>query len=401
MVDTFFLFGITLGSALFALLYTLGLFCAIRKRRLHRRLHDPDEDHMAVMAEAVLTKRAELEARLNERGCAVDEAVARAWAGAKAAEKTRHEAVLEESEVEELVARAWAAAEAAEAVALAEAVVAEPHDVSWWRRFTAHNDAVATAWAVETRARAKHGPEEGARAEAAATAGAAQKAWTGGGTEQGAWQAAGRAVAHFPVEAFGGRPAEASLAHRLLPEAEAAAGCSLSCSVAEARAALLDGDAHFFVAFKEAQGSSEVSVGPWVAAGAGSEVREVRLRQAIRSRLSPIRSVRVLELHQRTALPCGRVVLKMHQAMLDVPYASHFAVLTKWLLQPEPPAAAAVAAPRGCVLHMSAEVAFSKHTIFSRRIATNGVEELRENYAQHFLPLLRKHLVAGESYPAL
>ena len=50
----------------------------------------------------------------------------------------------------------------------------------------------------------------------------------------------------------------------------------------------------------------------------------------------------------------------------------------------------------GTALRVSAEVIFSRHTIFRSRIAINGVEELRENYAEHFLPLVHRALVAED-----
>jgi len=55
-----------------------------------------------------------------------------------------------------------------------------------------------------------------------------------------------------------------------------------------------------------------------------------------------------------------------------------------------PPPATPLLPQRGCALHVSAEVIFSRHTIFRGRIATNGVNELRENYAEYFLPLVRR-----------
>ena len=95
--------------------------------------------------------------------------------------------------------------------------------------------------------------------------------------------------------------------------------------------------------------------------------------------------------------------------MVDVPYGSYFAVLSRWVLEPPPeetPGDAAAAAapataaspspPRGCALRVSAEVIFSRHTIFRSRIAINGVEELRENYAEHFLPLVHRVLVGED-----
>ena len=175
-----------------------------------------------------------------------------------------------------------------------------------------------------------------------------------------------------------------------LPHLVGLGGETIDCSVAEAEAALLADGSPFLSEFKTAQGGSKVDVGEWTAVdGAGGKVREVRLVQAVKSKLSPVRETRVEETQQHSALPDGSVVVQTHQVMVDAPYGDYFVVLSKWVFAP----AAAASDEGGCTVRVSCEVAFHKDSWFKNQIQANAIDELRGNY-RVFLPLIRKRLEA-------
>ena len=180
-----------------------------------------------------------------------------------------------------------------------------------------------------------------------------------------------------------------------LPHLVSLGGETIDCSVAEAEAVLLADGSPFLGDFKTAQGGSKVDVGEWTAVdGAGGKVREVRLVQAVKSKLSPVKETRVEETQQCSALPDGSVVVQTHQVMVDAPYGDYFVVLSKWVFAPT--AAGAVgAAPDegGCTVRVSCEVAFHKDSWFKNQIQANAIDELRGNY-KVFLPLVRRRLEA-------
>lgn len=175
-----------------------------------------------------------------------------------------------------------------------------------------------------------------------------------------------------------------------LPHLVSLGGDSIDCSVAEAEAVLLADGSSFLCEFKTAQGGSKVDVGEWTAVdGAGGKVREVRLVQAVKSKLSPVRETRVEETQQCSALPDGSVVVQTHQVMVDAPYGDYFVVLSKWVFAPPP----AEAGEGGCTVRVSCDVAFHKDSWFKHQIQANAVDELRGNY-NVFLPLVREKLEA-------
>lgn len=132
-----------------------------------------------------------------------------------------------------------------------------------------------------------------------------------------------------------------------------------------------------------------MSVGAWQRFAGGGRVREVRLVQQVKSKLSPVRQTRVEETQRCSTLPCGRVVVQTHQVMVDAPYGDHFSLLTKWVL-------AAAAAAGSCSVTVSAELAWSKDTWLKKQIGAGAIDELQGSYSV-FLPLMRQRLVAGSA----
>ena len=65
-------------------------------------------------------------------------------------------------------------------------------------------------------------------------------------------------------------------------------------------------------------------------------------------------------------------------------------------LQPAAAAGKAAAGAAGCSLRVSAEVAWStRYNMFRSQVDASALDELRENYAQHFSGLVRAHLAAA------
>ena len=206
--------------------------------------------------------------------------------------------------------------------------------------------------------------------------------------------------------------------------------CVLDCSVAEAEAALLAEDSAFVRELKEAQGAADCRVGAWSpdaggngggdgdgsmagfgrGGGGGVRRREVRLRQAVRSKLSPVKQTAVHEAQRWRALPRARgAAVACTQQMPEAPYSDCFHIATKWVLMPlaadEGGAAAAAggAAAAGagavgsdstsarCEIAISAEVVFTKPTFFKKQIDASALDGVRASYAD-FASLARAHV---------
>lgn len=218
--------------------------------------------------------------------------------------------------------------------------------------------------------------------------------------------------------------------------------CVLECSVADAEAVLLAEDSTFVQELKEAQGAADCRVGAWstddtgdasggdggeslagFGQGGGGRRREVRLRQAVRSKLSPVKQTAVHEAQRWRALPRARgAAVACTQQMPEAPYSDCFHIATKWVLMPlaavgggaaAPDAAAAprpgstaptpgssegasssewVATSR-CEVVISAEVVFTKPTFFKKQIDASALDGVRASYAD-FASLAQTHVAS-------
>lgn len=128
---------------------------------------------------------------------------------------------------------------------------------------------------------------------------------------------------------------------------------SLPCSAAEARERLFGANSTFFTDFLAAQGGSEIEVEPWAALRGGGLLRELRRKQVVRSRFSPVHQTRVHETHRLGSSADGAVVLAVHQLSLDVPYGDYFAVHTKLCLRDEPATETGLVAAGNNILYPS------------------------------------------------
>jgi hypothetical protein len=140
---------------------------------------------------------------------------------------------------------------------------------------------------------------------------------------------------------------------------------TLPVSAAVARRVLLEPD--FMAALKDAQGTSEME--GMSELRVDGPPRELRFRRLVTSKVSPVRTCRVVEV-QTAAAPDGELVLECTQEFKEIPFSDCFTTRYKVCVAP---------CAAGCDLSVSLEVIFQKRMLLRAICETSTVSEFTDN----------------------